>query len=708
MPVLLLAVAQAANAFVNGSFTEGFRGWETSTGGANAKYRPIAGGLAIDVTPQPGANVYDAQLRQYPSRAFRKGEVVRMAFRARSENSQRIEAYLQQGKTPYRDFARKAIRLTPDLKAHSLIVRLEEDLVAGEYQAGLQVNYDPGTIEVRDMSLEPVAVPANGANRPLLGTEPSGMATTLVKTQKGFRMTTDPKPEARPWDHSFKIPLAGTVIPGETVLLRLRARSPESLRTNFFVELNTEPHSKFISTGAVLGPEWKTYQGATRVAEGYGPGELTFTTFLGYGKGTVEVADIEVVALGNVDPRPYNATADIYGGVKVNDTWRPAAEKRIAAIRQGTLNVRVTKNGKPVVGAVVKVRQKRHAFRFGTAVPAELLVGTGPDSDRFRAEIERSFDTLVWENNLKWFSLDNDSYGPIDEAFKWAAARKIPVRGHNLVWGSRNNLPKGLWELPDDQLKERVRKRVRDAVTLTKGRVYLWDVVNEAASERELWDRLGWDFFAEMFKLAKSVDPGLKLAYNDFDWTEPSTAGPKRLEDVIRIVKEAQAKGAPIDVIGDQAHLSIPVTPIPTVQKIWQRVRKETGAPIEITEFDAGIADDKAYAKHLDDWLTAAYASPDVSGFLLWGFWEGAHWRSKEYGHFINRDWTDRAPMKTWRALVRGKWWTKADGKTGKTGSYSVRGYKGLHEVTVSLIPGGKTAVATIDLKDRGTVTVRL
>ena len=140
---LLLVVAQTANLLVNGSFTDGMTGWsEFSTGGTNASYLPIPGGVAIDVTPQSGSNSYDAQLRQYPKFDFKKGETLRLAFRARAASANRIEAYMQEGTAPYSDFGRKAIALTPEFKEYVLAVKASGDMAAGSYQVGLQVNFD--------------------------------------------------------------------------------------------------------------------------------------------------------------------------------------------------------------------------------------------------------------------------------------------------------------------------------------------------------------------------------------------------------------------------------------------------------------------------------------------------------------------------------------------------------------------------------------
>jgi endo-1,4-beta-xylanase len=66
-----------------------------------------------------------------------------------------------------------------------------------------------------------------------------------------------------------------------------------------------------------------------------------------------------------------------------------------------------------------------------------------------------------------------------------------------------------------------MKKHITDEVTHYKGKIYAWDVVNEAIGDDgnmrdTIWHKnLGNNFIAEAFKLAHAADPNAKLYYND-------------------------------------------------------------------------------------------------------------------------------------------------------------------------------------------------
>ena len=46
----------------------------------------------------------------------------------------------------------------------------------------------------------------------------------------------------------------------------------------------------------------------------------------------------------------------------------------------------------------------RHAFGFGSAVTAQLLCAEGADGRRYRDVVERLYNKIVFENDLKWWA----------------------------------------------------------------------------------------------------------------------------------------------------------------------------------------------------------------------------------------------------------------------------------------------------------------
>ena len=99
-----------------------------------------------------------------------------------------------------------------------------------------------------------------------------------------------------------------------------------------------------------------------------------------------------------------------------------------------------------------------------------------------------------------------------------------------------------------------MQAHVKDYAERMKGKVYVWDVVNEAVTETELWDKIGWDKFVEVYRIVRQADPKVELAYNDYDMNSKG-----HRDAAIARANSIKSAGAPINVFGDQSHLSRPI-----------------------------------------------------------------------------------------------------------------------------------------------------
>jgi GH35 family endo-1,4-beta-xylanase len=517
-----------------------------------------------------------------------------------------------------------------------------------------------------------------------------------------------PAAGAQPWDAVVHHPNDAAIREGDVVVFSAQAKSDSYSRIGVNYEQASEPHTKFLTQVVLLSPVWKEIRFAGKAPRNFASGEAQLSLFLGYGKGSVELANLQVVNLGQVDLAAVKQTLEPYGGAKNPDTWRAAARARIERIRKNDLTVRVVDSeGRPVRNASVRVNQTRHAFHFGTAAPVSRILGESEDDAKFRETLVRLFNTVTFENDLKWNSLVERNPERIDSAIDWLRSRDLAVRAHNLVWGSYRWLPSELRDASAAESRRLVEERVRTAARRYRGRVYLWDVVNEAVSETDLWEKAGWDLFSDTFRWAREEDPDARLCYNDYNITEEAQVGPGHRLKAIELVKKLKADGAPVDVIGIQAHVSTPITPTVRVLEILDDLAKVV-PHLEITEYDLGLADDKVHGEHMRDFLTACFSHPAVDGFVVWGFWEGSHWRAAESAAMFRRDWTARPAAMAWEDLVKRQWWTKASAPTNARGEARFRPFLGAHRVEVSL--GDRQVVQTVDVGKGGkrTLTVTL
>lgn len=372
-----------------------------------------------------------------------------------------------------------------------------------------------------------------------------------------------------------------------------------------------------------------------------------------------------------------------YEGGEPDAPWRTAAAERIERIRKGELALRVVDaSGQPLAGASVAVTMKRIAFDFGTAVQSStLLNNNSADAQRYRDTVERHFNQVVFENEMKWnrWSAPGHSPAPTLKALDWLDQRGITARGHVMVWPSWRHLPPSVAALKDD--KAALRKAVFDHIAhqtrVMQGRFTQWDVTNELSLHHDLLDLLGWDELAAWYRAARAGEPKAKLFYNEYTMFHADPAW----EHFYNTVKSLKDKGAQLDGIGEQAHIG--GTP-PGISLVLARLDRfaALGYPITITEFDINGNDQDFQARYLRDFLTAVFSHPGVSGFVQWGFWEGQHWFPA--AALWNKDWTLREQGKAYIELVGKTWRSDFQAQAASDGIARSRAFYGDYDVNVT------------------------
>jgi hypothetical protein len=126
--------------------------------------------------------------------------------------------------------------------------------------------------------------------------------------------------------------------------------------------------------------------------------------------------------------------------------------------------------------------------------------------------------------------------------------------------------------------------------------------------------------------------------------------------------------------------------------------------PLAITEYDFNSTDEALQADFTRDFLTLIFSSPKFDDFLLWGFWERAHWLPA--GAMYRADWSSKPNALVWNDLWFREWWTNESGASDSSGVYQVRGFKGEYNVTVNFARVTKTV--TTKLEATGEVTITL
>jgi endo-1,4-beta-xylanase len=344
----------------------------------------------------------------------------------------------------------------------------------------------------------------------------------------------------------------------------------------------------------------------------------------------------------------------------------------------------------------------KHAFLFGTAVSGAAFTGgrmTPENLARYKQEIVRLFNFSVMENETKWPQWANEASRPGTLAtIDWLRQSGLQVRGHNLVWPSWNNSNvKAAQDARNDPaaLAKVITDHIAETTAALRGRVVDWDVINETFTNHDFMDILGRHAMVDWFRAARAGDPGARLYINDFNILEGTDQAHQ--DDYAATIQYLIDQGAPIDGIGLQSHFPARVTPM---DELFKRLGRFAafGKELEITEFDIDTSDEATQADYTRDFMTAVFSYPQVKAFVMWGFWEGSHWRPR--GAMMRRDWPPKPNAEAYRDLVFKKWWTNTAGKSGANGAFMVRGFLGDYDVVAA--SGGKTKTVRVNLPRSG------
>jgi endo-1,4-beta-xylanase len=509
------------------------------------------------------------------------------------------------------------------------------------------------------------------------------------------------------WDVQLVAPSASEVRSGDVLLASFWFRTEfvpvesgeAELEVNF--ELNHQPFEKSLMHTVRAGAQWRQMFLPFVAKRDFRAGEAQVAFRLGYPPRTVDIAELKIE---NFQKRL--AFADLprtkltYSGSEVDAPWRAKAEERIERLRKANLVVQVRDvGGKPVADAEVTAELTRHAFNFGTAVPAEHVLSSSQKP--LQDILLEHFNMATLENDLKWEAVADWGF-PLERGIRgvdWLREAGLGVRCHVLVWPGWENTPLALKRLKDDKaaLAAAVKKHVRDMTTALKGRCDHWDVVNEPYTNHDVLDILGPKVMADWFALARSSDPKPKLYINDFAILSGgggTTAHRDHYEQMIQLLVD---NGAPFDGIGMQGHFGSSLTAPDDLMAILDRYAK-FGKDLAVTELDVVIDDEVLAGSYVRDFYTVLFSHPAVTTLVMWGFADANHW--KKNAVMYRSDMTLKPGGQAYRDLVLGKWRTRVAGATDARGAFMTRGFKGRYTVTVKA--GNRTSTATGVLSDDG------
>jgi endo-1,4-beta-xylanase len=291
-------------------------------------------------------------------------------------------------------------------------------------------------------------------------------------------------------------------------------------------------------------------------------------------------------------------------------------------------------------------------FYVGVAINRSIATGTSARSNRTSEQVDKDvalvkeqFNQISPENDLKWALIhpregaDGYDFGPADAFVNFGLSNHMYLAGHTLVWHSQTpiwvfqgtNLPPGETNTPSpapvattnaagtnvpggdrlgfgrgfgggfgyngprasrEELLQRMRDHIHTVVGRYKGKIKVWDVVNEAIADggtntlrNSLWLQIiGPDFIAKAFEYAHDADPDAILRYNDYGLESPA-----KRRKLITLIKSLQDQHVPVMAIGTQTHVTVSSPSFETEDQALTEL-ETLGLPIHITELDVNSA----------------------------------------------------------------------------------------------------------------------
>ena len=251
--------------------------------------------------------------------------------------------------------------------------------------------------------------------------------------------------------------------------------------------------------------------------------------------------------------------------------------------------------------AMVHEPSDTNTLRFGAAsrgilMGAAVAIRPLKNDVKYAATLGREFNTLVPEDAMKFGALQPSQakfdFANADLIVDFAMRHAMQIRGHTLLWHAR--IPKWLLDgtFSSKEVFQILREHIQTVVGRYRGKIYAWDVVNEAVDDntnlrQSFWlNTLGEDYISEAFVWAHEADPQAKLFYNDYGG---EALGPKS-DAIYNLLRDLKTRGIPVDGIGLQSHFSVEKPP--NFEDVVANLKRlaALGLEIHVTELDVGVS----------------------------------------------------------------------------------------------------------------------
>ncbi|MBQ5333975.1 MAG: endo-1,4-beta-xylanase [Oscillospiraceae bacterium] len=366
-------------------------------------------------------------------------------------------------------------------------------------------------------------------------------------------------------------------------------------------------------------------------------------------------------------------------------------------------------DGKPASGKQVSVKLKNHSFLFGWGA-FDVMEHTNADTEekkeRFCTRAKRWEELFNYGTLPFYWGLYEPSEGDVRQEQMLNCVNRLvnngkKVKGHPLCW--HTVCADWLLKYSNEEIMQRQLDRITREVSAFKGKVGLWDVINETVimpvfdkydnAVTRLCNHYGRiPLIQSVFAAAKAADPNAVLLINDFNTSE----------DYAEVIDKCLDAGVPIDAIGIQSHQHQGYWGAEKLERVLHRFER-FGLPIHFTEntiisgrpmppeivdlndFHAESWDslpeyEERQKKELEEMYRILFAHPLVEAVTGWDFTDGG-WLNAPSG-ILRRDGSPKPAYDMLSGLIKKQWSTEYSALTDDNGCFELYGFKGEYDLS--------------------------
>ena len=285
----------------------------------------------------------------------------------------------------------------------------------------------------------------------------------------------------------------------------------------------------------------------------------------------------------------------------------------------------------------------RRGIRIGAAVQSGYIASDAA----YAATLAREYSMIEPEYEMLWSAIHPSpagyNFSGADRLVDYAQRNHIPLRADHLVWHS--SLPAYLSGLGPDALKQALQSHIAFVAGRYAGKVYSWEVVNEAVDPSgtklrdSIWNNQpgiglsGIAWIEQAFQWAHQADPGARLFYNDYGAEDINA----KSDFIYNMVRQMLADGTPIHGVGLQMHLTNNVN-YPSAAGLAANIQRLTdlGLEVIVTEMDVRLPVDSSgnaspanlaiQAQLYDRVVSACIKFPRCTAIQTWGITDLHSW----------------------------------------------------------------------------------